>query len=648
MFDFKIHDSNTLNAKGKFEIYRNGEFSYGRRAFTHGDRIDFHLFLPRSLGTVSVLADIINDYTGKNFEIPLSWNRIENDFDVYVTSVDTKENSERCGLYFIRFDLKTVIGRVYGQHAEYGSEIFFVKDSDKPPHTIQISISDFKYKEPKWLNGGVIYHIFVDRFYRGKDTPMRKDSILNEDWDNGIPQYPEYPGAHLENNMFFGGNLYGVADKLDYIASLGVKCIYLSPVFEAYSNHKYDTGNYMKVDDAFGGDEALNLLVSEAKKRGIYIILDGVFNHTGADSLYFNKFGKYNSVGAYQSKKSKYFSWYSFQKFPDIYTSWWGINILPRLNTHKKECTDYFVSENGVISHWADYGIAGFRLDVVDELPDDFVANIKSILNEKNDCSILYGEVWEDASNKIAYDVRKKYYMGNELDGVMNYPVRTGIIDFLRRRKTEALKHALLNVLPNTPKRIADLQMNILGTHDTERIITALAGPDSIGKSNDELAVFKMSHNDYMRGVKLLKIAYMILSTIPGIPTVYYGDEIGMQGYKDPFNRMPYNWKNPDEDLRSFYICMAKIRSENAIYKDGEFELIWLDEDLLVFSRENKKRSFITVVNNSTRNLYINAKNSVSVFGITGSKKKMIIKTQCGGIFSIKIQDRKDISFTFE
>jgi glycosidase len=459
--------------------------------------------------------------------------------------------------------------------------------------------------------------------------------ILNTDWENGLPQYPLYPGAPLENNMFFGGNLDGVTKKLDYIASLGVNCIYLNPIFEAHSNHKYDTGNYLKIDDMFGGEEAFLRLLAEAKKRNIRIVLDGVFNHTGDDSIYFNRRGRYPTLGAYQSKDSPYYSWYDFKKFPDEYTCWWNIGILPRINTEVPSCREYFLGEDGVVAHYAKLGIGGFRLDVVDELPDSFVDGLKARLCETDQENILWGEVWEDASNKIAYGKRRRYFQGKQLDGAMNYQLRKGIIEYLRNRTTGALHYALCEVMPNAPKRVQDAQMNLFGTHDTLRILTALAGQEVGDRSNDEIALAKMSEQERALGIRRLKAAYLILATLPGVPHIYYGDEVGMEGYSDPFNRMPYPWSHPDEDLREFYRTVGAIRTKNEIYREGQFRLLRLDENLLLFTRESEQEIFLTAINPSEteRTLTFSEAGNV-LFGQTCGKGGILLPAVSGAIVS--------------
>jgi glycosidase len=501
----------------------------------------------------------------------------------------------KTGLYFCRIYLKTAFGEFYGISHRGG--IRFTRDSSVHD-TVQISVSDFSELTKNEYLGGVIYHVFVDRFDKGtKRVPIKIDARIIEDWSEKIAEYPAYPGAHLENNTFYGGTIYGVVENLDYFVSLGVTLIYLSPIFDAYSNHKYDTADYMTVDCMFGGEDALVCLINEAKKRGIGILLDGVFNHTGSDSIYFNKKGRYPSLGAYNSKDSPYYGWYDFSNHPESYECWWGIPILPRIHPDRESCRDFFLGKGGVIEKYANMGIAGFRLDVADELSDHFIAGIKTKLLESNEKALLYGEVWEDASNKIAYDVRKQYYLGKELDGVMNYPLRKALISYFKDKNTEELNYYFTEVHPNMPKRIADAQMNLLGTHDTVRILTALAGDDPNGYTNDILAKKRMSAAQYEYGKQLLKMLYTVIATLPGMPMIYYGDEVGMEGYCDPFNRMPFPHGNEDKDLLSHYRVIGQMRKKHSVYKNGEFSLLLLAPSHLFFLRKTKNNVYMTVAN---------------------------------------------------
>ena len=392
----------------------------------------------------------------------------------------------------------------------------------------------------------------------------------------------------------------------------------------------------MTIDPIFGGEEAFKALIKACKELDIEIILDGVFNHTGSDSLYFNRYSRYPSVGAYQSKKSPYYEWYDFHTYPSKYTCWWGINTLPRINPDIPSCSDYFVGEGGVVEKYSKMGIYGFRLDVADELSDNFISRIKKCLAENRSENILYGEVWEDASNKTSYGRRRKYYQGNELDGVMNYPVRTGIIEFLLGWGYEKLAYALGDVTSNAPDYVLHNQMNLLGTHDTERILTILGGENVSGKTNAELSVLHLRAESREKAINRLMLAYTILSTIPGIPTIFYGDEAGLEGYRDPFNRMPFPWGKEDMRLVDYFRQIGKIRLENSIYKSGSFKINHLDNKLLIFERYDDDLSYVTVINNSDEDLVANFDQQATDLINAKSGEKFLISAFGAYVFKAK------------
>lgn len=613
----------------KIKYIKNGKLT-NYRAFETKDEIKFQFLIPRLLGISKMLITVFDESVSKELiNKEAYFIGIEDADDIYEVVIKNELNA---GLYFILPTVKVFNETFYGKKVKknlFFNSNFFVND------LIQITVSEFKYKEPKTIYGGIIYHIFVDRFSRGEKR-IESDNIVatTEDW-SVIPEYPEYPGAPIKNNCFFGGTLWGIIEKLDYIESLGVNAIYISPIFESTSNHKYDTANYMKVDFGFGGDKALKALIEETNKRGIKLILDGVFNHTGSDSIYFNKYGRYSELGAYQSKKSVYYPWYEFQEYPQKYTCWWDIDILPRINPDISSCKEYFLGKKGVIKNYSNLGIYGFRLDVADELSDSFIAGIKASMSQGKE-SIVYGEVWEDASNKIAYGKRKKYYLGSELDGVMNYPLRSGLIDYVLDRNCDKLDYALREVLENTPKRILHAQMNLLGSHDTERILTVLGNKDVSGMTNRDLSTMKLSQEEKKKAIKLLKCLYTVISTLPGIPTIFYGDEAGLEGYADPFNRMPFPWNNIEDTLLEHYKKIGKIRRENNIYKKGEYKLLILNEKLLIFSRFCGINSYITVLNNSKQDITLIFSDFATELLSKVKQKRFVLSQKCAYIFKTK------------
>lgn len=410
-------------------------------------------------------------------------------------------------------------------------------------------MNDVTFRCPTWLSTGVMYQIFPDRFARGNDydpPKMNKEYKLRDDW-GGTPEHlPDADGV-VQNNDFFGGNLAGIAERLPYLADLGVTVIYLNPIFEAYSNHRYDTADYMTIDPLLGSEEDFVNLCKSAKKVGIRILLDGVFNHTGSDSLYFNKKGRYPGLGAYQSKESPYFSWFRFLDYPDRYESWWGIDTLPSLYEDEPSYMDYILrNEDSVIRHWLRCGASGYRLDVVDELPDVFLDTLRIVVKSVDEDAAIIGEVWEDASTKISYGQKRRYLDGRQLDSVMNYPLRTGILDFLKSRSSGTEFATLIDQLKsNYPETVFYGLMNFLSTHDTPRILTVV----SEGETQEE-------------GTQILFLALLLWAFLPGIPCIYYGDEIGMAGGKDPFNRACFQPELADRAIQVFYKRILSFRRQ--------------------------------------------------------------------------------------
>lgn len=612
-------------------------------AFESDKRIKFSLEIPRERGISEVNMHLSADGINSQFykKIPLKWVSLVGNRDIYEVEIDLC--SIGVGLYYYEYEL--ISDKKSDFYGKIDLDGVLSRLENQYDGLIQLTIYEELGRHPEWLKGGIMYHIFVDRFAKSGRFKKKENAIINEDWYNGIPQYPEYPGADVDNNMFFGGDLCGVIEKLDYIKSLGVNCIYLSPIFEAYSNHKYDTADYMSIDSMFGDEKTLEALVKEAKKRDISIIFDGVFNHTGADSLYFNKYGTYSTVGAYQSKKSPYYEWYNFKDFPSKYECWWDVQILPRVKSDTPSYKNFILGDGGVIEKWMKKGIAGFRLDVADELSDDFLKTLNSKLKSINPDGIIYGEVWEDASNKIAYDKRKKYFLGNELDSVMNYPLREAIIDYIKSGNARLLRDTFAMLYSHYPKSASDLLMNVLGTHDTERILTVLGGKSSDGYTNEQLSTMKMSEKELQIAIKRLKMAYAINSTVPGIPCVFYGDEAGMEGYRDPFNRLPFPWGKENKELLNFYRTIGEIRREERLYKDGLFKLLHCDSDALAFARYDENSCIITLVNRSDRMLKLET-DFIAENLLTNKVQNIIFEGEIA-IFKVE-RPVEDIEFSIE
>ena len=627
MDELRLLEERIFAECGECRLYGN-EGALFHNAIELGGALAIRVRLPRRLGTYGLWCVLVGD-AGELARYPMRYCGIVRGMDLY----ECRFSPSEVGLYFYSFIGEGIGGRFFGMRA-FGPHRVSFSRLQSGAH-FQLSVTDYREKAPQWLVGGIIYHVFVDRFARGGDHPIREDAVIKSNWEEDLPSYPAYRGGPMKNNDFFCGTLDGIADHIEDIAALGVSCIYLSPINEAHSNHRYDTGDYEKIDPMLGGEEALRRLVDRARGYGIRILLDGVFNHSGADSIYFNKYGRYPSLGAYQSKESPYFPWYRFSEHPDGYESWWGIDTLPRLNPDEPSLRRFFTGEGGVIDRYARYGIGGIRLDVVDELSDGFVRDIRARLLARLPDAVLYGEVWEDASHKVAYGVRRRYYLGDELDGVMNYPLRTGLIEYLREGQMSALLYALSEVMANMPKRAADLAMNLLGSHDTERILTALVGECEDGQGMDELAKKRLSRKAYHRSARLLVLGYLVLATLPGIPTVYYGDEVGMQGYRDPFNRMPYPWHRRDPWLYSSYCAIGKMRRSEPLLCDGDFFLHMLDSGHMIFSRRRGRRVLLTVINRTEEGIRLCFDREVTpLFGGSTVGKRQLVPPLSGAVIS--------------
>ena len=365
------------------------------------------------------------------------------------------------------------------------------------------------------------------------------------------------------------------------------------------------------------------------------LILDGVFNHTGDNSVYFNKYGEYTSIGAYQSKDSPYYSWYIFKEFPDKYNSWWGIDILPEVNENSKEYQEFIFGEDGVLKKWLSFGIGGYRLDVADELPDFFLQNLRKSVKESAPNAIIIGEVWEDASNKIAYAKRREYLQGYELDSVMNYPLKDAIIRYIQTEDVWDLLNTVRSLINHYPKETMDCLMNILGTHDTPRILTVLGGIHCHNKEEMALSSAYLTPADKENAIKKLKMATVLQYTMPGVPCIYYGDENAMEGHIDPFCRQCFDWAHTNTDLFEFYAKLGEIRKKyREIFKDGDFELLYAQGGLIFYKRTTDFDDLYIFVNNSSKcELLDLQENYQSCITAEIYKKQLIIKPYTFDIF---------------
>ena len=315
------------------------------------------------------------------------------------------------------FDIEAKDGSVWRYGAKPGWTTGEGAFAYGDPPSFQITVFVPRKEQPSWYRNAVVYQIFPDRFARGEDWQERAKTLERPrkgpghrlvDWDTPV-DYERTPEGGIAVWDFYGGTLEGIREKLEYLEDLGVTAIYLNPIFEASSNHRYDTADYLAIDPLLGTEQDFSALCVDAEDRGISIILDGVFNHSGQDSRYFNSYGNYPELGAYQSPDSPYRGWYFFNE-DGTYAGWWGNGDLPALNEDNPDYHELICGRRGVVRKWLRAGARGWRLDVADELSDEFIEDIKRALVTERPDGVLIGEVWEDASNKLAYGRLRQYF----------------------------------------------------------------------------------------------------------------------------------------------------------------------------------------------------------------------------------------------
>ena len=486
------------------------------------------------------------------------------------------------------------------------------------PPSYQITIFKPNTSTPNWFKSAVMYQVFVDRFFSYNPSgvayePDSENFFLRE-WSD----LPEYERDSNNNRVlrydYFGGNLPGLIAKLSYLYELGISVLYLNPIFEAHSNHKYDTADYHRIDPMYGDQDAFQTLCEEGKKLGISVILDGVFSHTGSNSIYFNREGTYSSLGAYQSTDSPYYSWYRFDRHPENYDCWWGIDTMPNINETDDTYQDFILyHENSVIKHWMRLGAKGWRLDVADELPDSFIKSLRKVMGAIDDTSLLIGEVWEDASNKTSYGETREYLLGEELDSPMNYPFRKILLDFfLGTVDAKEVHLRLMQLHENYPLHNFYATMNLIGSHDRVRALTLLGeAPDPQSLPQTEQRIYRLPKVQRELGIKRLKLLSLMQMFFPGVPCIYYGDEAGLEGYSDPYNRACYPWGNENQELLSWYKTIIALRNQHDALQTGSWHTLYAHGDIYgllrqitdhqdLFGQKKQNGTFLLFINRST------------------------------------------------
>ena len=569
---------------------RNSAYKFPFGAVKCGQTLRLTLRPPLAEDFVRCLLVLYHDFSGRREELELTRCSSQEDRAVFSLSFSAPREPDLIWYHFLfyRSDGTCRLLDRSGWQA-----------ADHQPVSWQLTVYDASHPTPAWFGEGITYQIFPDRFCRlsiPDPRGMVGDRVVHQDWGEAPEWRPDEHGE-VRNRDFFGGSLAGITSRLDYLQSLSVTTLYLCPIFLSASNHRYNTADYLQIDPMLGTEEDFRTLCREAEKRGMRVILDGVFNHTGSDSVYFNAAGSFSALGAAQSQDSPYYSWYHFSHWPDQYDAWWGITTLPAVNESDPGYGDFIIdSPDSVIRRWLRCGASGWRLDVADELPDEFIARIRTACEETKADSILIGEVWEDGSNKIAYSRRRKYLLGHETHGLMNYPFRNAVLAFLRGGDAADFRESMETIRENYPPAAFYSLMNFLGTHDTGRILTVL-GAETVPEDKDSRSEYRLSDTERQRGTALLRLAALLLYTFPGSPTIFYGDEAGMEGFEDPFNRGTFPWGREDRTLTEWYRLLGCIRQERPSLLRGHIEYLRAQGHCLIWARQEAGERTVTAVN---------------------------------------------------
>lgn len=497
------------------------------------------------------------------------------------------------GLFWYYFLIYRKDGRTirYGNQPDKLGGVGVAYDHGEP-ESFQITLYDPAYKTPEAFHGANIYQIFPDRFRHAptKAVDDRKDRYVHKNWNEELLGVGDLRGGKYQELDFYGGTLTGVQEKLPYLKDMGIDIIYLNPIFRARSNHRYDTGDYTQVDPLCGTNAEFTELCEAAKKVGIRVMLDGVFSHTGEDSVYFNHFGHYPTLGAYQGQSSPYYDWYTFNHYPEDYKAWWGILSLPELRKDNPEYQKFmFQPHEGVVPRWIEAGSCGWRLDVADELPVDFLRKLRAAAKAADPEAVVLGEVWEDASNKVAYGETRCYCTGDTLDSVMNYPVREAILNFVMGKTSASTFVRLIHHQEEVyPAQFRYALMNLVGSHDRCRALNILAGRECQELSKADQQHVHLNVEEYELAVRRYKLCIDLLCALPGCATVYYGDEVGLTGCHDPWNRRAFPWGREDKSLQKYVANKLRHRQESDLLRLGYCDIEAPDDDTLLITRRMK------------------------------------------------------------
>ena len=573
------------------------------------EKYEVTLRISGEYGFVDDSSVIINQQKGTNEKIiKMNYVSTENDINIFKCVIPF----ENIGVHY--FCIKVILNGIEKWiKNDIKNKCACITTEGKPYWSI--TVYDDNFSVPEWAKGKIMYQIFPDRFYRSEkyEHALLSDRITKK-WGED-PNWENNENGDIDNNDYFMGNLKGIEEKLKYLSELNVEIIYLNPIFLSQSNHRYDVSDYEIVDPYLGTNESLIDLCNKAHKHGIKIIIDGVFNHTGNDSKYFNEFGTYSTIGASQGVKSPYYNWYK-KNAKGEFEYWWGFKNLPVCDGNNKDWQKFIYGKGGVIDKWFSFGIDGLRLDVADELTDDFIENVRNAVKRNKPDGFIVGEVWDNAITKEGYGKQRKYLLGKGLDTVMNYPFANAILKYVRFGKASYFEETIEDILTKYPEEALLSLMNSISTHDIPRAMSTLVAE---GMQNNkynwvwdvpysrklQYKKEKLSEEDYNKSKQLMKIATTIQYFLPGNPCIYYGDEVGMYGYKDPFNRRCFPWNKIDKELHDFFVQLGKIRKKCTILSNAKTKILQINENVLMFERFMENEGILIIVNRSENEVKI-------------------------------------------
>lgn len=577
---------------------------YSLKVTNHNkDRNTYHyeVKLPMELGwlyNVKLLIDDGNSISYGN----LSHKKNEGDYAIFEGDV-TLETS---AIYRYCFSYD-VDGKTY-----YFNKNGLQNDAFLSDDCFKLSVN---FEVPKWAQGKIMYHIFVDRFNKSKDNNLQEmpRRVIHDNWNEEMHLGPEKEiskiyGKEIWNIDFYGGNLNGITEKLDYIKSLGVSILYLSPIVHSQSNHRYDTADYENVDPYAGCNDDLKVLCDEAHKRGMKVVLDAVFNHTGNDSKYFDEYKSFGGEGAYNNPMSKYSNFYKrrYENGKIYYEYWWGFENLPECDFESKEWQEYITGVGGVIDKWFDLGIDGLRLDVADELSDDFIEKIRIAVKRNKADGFIMGEVWKNPMRMG----RGYISSGKCMDTVMNYPLIDALLRYYKYADCNKLDYIIRDILREYPEETINSLMNFTSTHDISRAINYFTDENEFNEYAEWAWDLKNNDLDYLKNKKLSKEEYekakekyksylFALYFLPGNVSIFYGDEVGVDGYGNLLNRKTYPWGMEDKDLLEYFKKLGKDRNDEIFLETADLKIRDINRDYFSYERIGLNDKMLVITNRS-------------------------------------------------